>query len=197
MPAPRVVAGSARGRRLEVPPRGVRPTGQRVREALASALESARRARGLDGLVGARVLDLWAGSGALGLELLSRGAAAALLVERDRRTAAVAAANVRATGLAGARVLVGDARRPDVAVPGEGPFDVVVADPPYATSEADVRAALDALVGAGWLADEVDVVVERSSRSPRTTWPDGWHDAGSRTYGEARLDRAEVGPALP
>src|SRR5437868_14910167 len=97
----RIVAGVAGGRRLVVPPRGTRPTSERVREALFSALDAAV------GLAGARVLDLFAGSGALGLEALSRGAAHALFVESDRRAADVLRRNARTLGLAGAAVRQG------------------------------------------------------------------------------------------
>src|SRR5512135_696597 len=124
----RVVAGTAGGRRLAVP-RGqsTRPTSDRAREGLFSALESM-----LGGLAGARVLDLYAGSGAVGLEAASRGAVAVLLVESDRRALEAVRANVAALGLPGTQVR-GDTVERVAAVPNPGaPYDLAFLDPPYA-----------------------------------------------------------------
>ena len=123
----RVIAGVAGGRRLAVPPRGTRPTSDRVREALFAALEHD------PGLAGATVLDLCAGSGALGLEALSRGAAHALFVESDRRAAAVLRRNVDAVGLPGAVVRVAPAATV-LAGPAERAYDLLLVDPPYEVS---------------------------------------------------------------
>jgi len=183
----RIIAGSARGRRLAVPPgRDTRPTSDRVREALFSRLEHEGR------LDGAHVLDLYAGSGALGLEALSRGARTAVLVESDRATAALIRRNVETVALDGATVLAAPvaralARRPD------SPADLVLADPPYPLGEPDLAAALELLVAGGWLAPSAVVVVERSSRSPEPTWPPALDRVDERTYGETRLWFAERG----
>ncbi len=141
--AGRVIAGSARGVRLQVPGRGTRPLADRVKQTLFAILEP--------DLDGARVLDLFAGSGAGGIEALSRGAASAVFVERDPSAAAVIEANLRATSLAGpaAQVVRADA----VAWLARGsstgePFDVVIADPPYAESDLLTR-TLAALGEAG------------------------------------------------
>jgi 16S rRNA (guanine966-N2)-methyltransferase len=175
----RIVAGAARGRRLAVPPAGTRPTADRAREALFSSLESQ-----LGGLGGLSVIDLYAGSGAVGLEALSRGAARVLLVESDRRAADVAKANVRAVGLPGAAVLVRQAERlgpnPDPA------YDVLFADPPYDVPAAQLRGVLTGLADGGWLTQDAAVVVERSKRDD-WEWPDGYAALRDRTYGEARL----------
>jgi 16S rRNA (guanine966-N2)-methyltransferase len=175
----RIVAGAARGRRLAVPPAGTRPTADRAREALFSSLESQ-----LGGLGGLSVIDLYAGSGAVGLEALSRGAARVLLVESDRRAADVAKANVRAVGLPGAAVLVRPAERlgpnPDPA------YDVLFADPPYDVEAAQLRGVLTGLADGGWLTKEAAVVVERSKRDD-WEWPDGYAALRDRTYGEARF----------
>jgi len=179
----RIVAGAARGRRLAVPPAGTRPTGDRVREAVFSALAARTD------LEGARVLDLYAGSGALGLEALSRGAAEVVLVESDARAAAVARANVAAVGLPGASVRT--ARVSALLARGsDTPFDLVLADPPYAVPDAAVTEVLAALLEPGWLADGALVVLERSSRGPATRWPEGLDPVWERAYGEARCEVA-------
>ncbi|MDH6282160.1 16S rRNA (guanine966-N2)-methyltransferase [Rhodococcus sp. LBL1] len=179
----RIVAGRAGGRRLKVPASGTRPTSDRVREALFSSLDSR-----ID-LEGAAVLDLYAGSGALGLEALSRGAEHVLLVESDAKAAAVIKQNVTAVGLPGASVRTASV----AAVVGgtaEREFDVVLADPPYAVTEEAVTDALTALVANGWVGEGSVVVVERSSRSPETSWPDGMRPERVKRYGETRIEVA-------
>ncbi|RJK98243.1 16S rRNA (guanine(966)-N(2))-methyltransferase RsmD [Vallicoccus soli] len=187
----RIVGGAAGGRRLAVPPRGTRPTSDRAREALASALEALLGGPGA--LAGARVLDLYAGSGALGLEALSRGAAAVDLVESDARAARVLRANVRAVALPGAQVL--ERRVEDVlAGPPPGPpYDAVLADPPYALGE-DALAAVLARLADGWIAPGAVLVVERSSRGPAVPWPPGVEGLRSRRYGEAALWYGRAAP---
>jgi 16S rRNA (guanine966-N2)-methyltransferase len=177
----RIVAGLAGGRRLAMPPgRGTRPTSDRTREALFSALDA------LTELAGARVLDLYAGSGAVGLEALSRGAAHALLVESDPRAVRVVRENVRGLGLAGAEVRPEPVERLAVAAPA-APYDVLFADPPYALPAADLAAVLAALAGNGWLAEDAVVVVERASRDPDWVWPIPLTPLRSRRYGEGTL----------
>ncbi|MGH8774969.1 MAG: 16S rRNA (guanine(966)-N(2))-methyltransferase RsmD [Jiangellaceae bacterium] len=177
----RIVAGAAKGRRLAVPPgQGTRPTSDRVREALFSALESTFGA-----FAGLRVLDLYAGSGALGLEALSRGAAHVLLVESDARAARTIRSNLSAVGQRGGQVLntsVGSA----LSTPPAEPYDLVFADPPYALPVSRLHAALTHLVD-GWLSDRAVVVVERSSRDTPLTWPDGLTSQRERQYGETVL----------
>ncbi|MFI7066547.1 16S rRNA (guanine(966)-N(2))-methyltransferase RsmD [Kribbella sp. NPDC050124] len=177
----RIVGGAAGGRRIAVPPgTGTRPTADRVREALFSSLES--EFGSFDGLA---VLDLYAGSGAIGLEALSRGASRVVLVESDRRAAEVITANVRTVGLPGATVLT---RPVEKLVTGAGPavFDLVYADPPYKLETGDLQDILVALAGNGWLADDAVVVVERGKREP-WEWPAGFAALRDRKYGEARL----------
>lgn len=173
----RVIAGRWGGRRLRTPPgSGTRPTSDRVRESLFASLTS--MFGGLDDL---RVLDLYAGSGALGLEAVSRGAASADLVESDRRAAQVAQQNVRDLGAA-ARV-----HRTSVASfvgSAAGPYDLVLLDPPYDVPTADVAAVVAAL--ADVLADHAVVVVERSTRTP-FTWPDGFDGFRERAHGETTV----------
>lgn len=176
----RIVAGSARGRRLKVPPAGVRPTGDRAREGLFNSLAS------LLDLEGADVLDLYAGSGALGLEALSRGAARVVFVENAPRVLPVLRANLDALGLPGGQVLPGSV--PTVlAGPPPARFDLVLADPPYATPPADVLGVLSALVAGRWLAPDAVVVVERPSREDPWEWPTPLRGVRDRRYGEAVL----------
>jgi 16S rRNA (guanine966-N2)-methyltransferase len=177
----RIVAGRARGRRLTVPPAGTRPTADRVREALFSSLESEFGA-----LAGLRVLDLYAGSGALGLEALSRGATHVLLVESDPKALQTIKANIAAVALDGAEVRSGRAERVLDSRP-SGPYDIVLADPPYETSGASVIEMLAKLVAGGWLAIGALVVVERSSRAEPLHWPGGLVAGRERRYGETML----------
>ncbi|MBY4210746.1 16S rRNA (guanine(966)-N(2))-methyltransferase RsmD [Rhodococcus fascians] len=187
----RIVAGIAGGRRLAVPGQGTRPTSERVREALFSALESRME------LDGAAVLDLFAGSGALGLEALSRGAASAVLVESDARAAAVVRKNIESVGLTGASVKCAPVASV-LAGTADAAYDLVLADPPYAVTDTAVAGLLERLVSGGWLSVDAVVVLERSSRSPETVWPTGLVPEKSKKYGESRIEiaiRSGVEPA--
>lgn len=182
----RIIAGSAGGRRLRTPPgSGTRPTSDRVREALFSRLAH------LDALTGAHVLDLYAGSGALGLEALSRGAASAQLVESDRRAAQVCRENAAATGLSGVRVQASTVER-FLATGGGGSVDLAFLDPPYDLDEPRLQSVLEALIE--WLAPDALVVVERSARSPEPIWPADVELLGPRRHGETTLWLAEYVP---
>ena len=176
----RIIAGTAGGRRLKVPPAGVRPTGDKARGGLFNSLGS------LVDLEGAAVLDLYAGSGALGLEALSRGAAGVVFVESGPRVLPVLRENLAAVGLPGGRVVAGSVPTV-VAGPAPRPFDVVLADPPYAVAVAEVETVLRALVDGGWLAPGGVVVVERSSREEPFEWPTPLEGLRERRYGEAVL----------
>jgi 16S rRNA (guanine966-N2)-methyltransferase len=179
----RIVAGSAGGRRLAVPPgTTTRPTAERAREALFSTLESLRHS-----LAGARVLDLYAGSGAVGLEALSRGAGHARLVEQDARAVRTLHDNVAATGLPGAVVDRSRVERLAAMPAPASPYDVVFADPPYELTDDELRAVLADLIRAGWLADGALLAVERATRGGAWRWPDGVEALRSRRYGEATL----------
>lgn len=181
----RIVAGAAGGRTLRVPPRGTRPTSDRVREALFSRLEHA----GL--LDGTTVWDLYAGSGALGLEAASRGADRVVLVESARVAVRVCRENVAALGLGEVQVV---AERVLPYLRGRQPtadVDLVLVDPPYDLVEPDLAEVLAALVG--HLSEEAVVVVERSSRSPEPGWPDGLERTDERRYGETVLWFAAAG----
>jgi len=188
----RLVAGSAGGRTLVVP-RGsaTRPTSERVREALFSRLEH-------EGLLdGTRVLDLYAGSGALGLEAASRGAVAVVLVDAGRDAARACRRNVETTGLSGVEVREAPVERVLATEPGPplvGGADLVLLDPPYDVAEDALASVLAALVGRGWLAPGAVVVVERGRRSPEPTWPTGLSRYASRRYGDTLVWSAEAGP---
>lgn len=188
----RIIAGRAGGRTIATP-RGAatRPTTDRVREAVFSRLQA------LIDLDGAHVLDLYAGSGALGLEAVSRGAAHLLAVEKHRATAALVERNARDLGL-DALVQVRTASVDRVlqdGPAGDDRYHVVLVDPPYPLSEAALAEVLGLLVSEGWLDPEAVVVVERSSRSPEPAWPPGLVPLGSRSYGETAVHVAEAGPA--
>ncbi len=192
----RVIAGEAGGRRLAVPDgRNTRPTSDRAREGLFATIVSLTGS-----LDGARVLDLYAGSGAVGLEALSRGAEHVLLVESGPRAARVIRDNIEAIGLPGAEVLTDRVER----VLARGPasaekYDVVFADPPYALAGDEVSAMLALLVRGGdppkppregisdhgWLAPGALVIVERATRSGPVAWPAGLEPDRARRYGEA------------
>ncbi|TDN92658.1 16S rRNA (guanine(966)-N(2))-methyltransferase RsmD [Microbacterium sp. BK668] len=179
----RIIAGRAGGTSLDVPDRGTRPTSDRVRESLFGALESA------DALRGTRVIDLYAGSGALGLEAASRGAASVDLVERGAPAAAVVQRNAARVQKALGREAAIRVHRASVATylaRAAGPYDLAFLDPPYDLSDADLSSALAAL--RPLLSDEALVVVERARRSPA---PD-WHAAGlegvrDRAYGDTTM----------
>ncbi|MFB7378978.1 16S rRNA (guanine(966)-N(2))-methyltransferase RsmD [Kitasatospora purpeofusca] len=179
----RVIAGAAGGRRLAVPPgRGTRPTSDKAREAMFSTLEALRGT-----LHGARMLDLFGGSGAVGLEALSRGAAHVLLVEADAQAARVIRENVRTVGLPGALVQAARAEKVVAGPAPEEPYDLVFLDPPYVVTDDEVREMLITLSAGGWLAEDVLVTVERSTRGGAFGWPEGFEELRSRRYGEGTL----------
>ncbi|WP_409431687.1 16S rRNA (guanine(966)-N(2))-methyltransferase RsmD [Mycobacterium sp. SMC-16] len=180
----RIIGGRHGGRRISVPAKGTRPTTDRVRESLFNVL-----AARVD-FEGARVLDLYAGSGALGLEALSRGAASALFVEADRRAAAVISRNIAELGVDGAVVRCGTASGV-AATTAPRPVDLVFADPPYDVPAADVEAVVGQLVSGGWLAEGAVAVIERPASGPALVWPDGWTVLRERRYGDTRLEMAE------
>jgi 16S rRNA (guanine966-N2)-methyltransferase len=186
----RLIAGSAGGRRVAVPPgAATRPTTDRVREALFSAITSwagtsDRPAEAA--LAGIAFCDLYAGSGAIGLEAASRGADPVLLVEADRRIAALAVRNAYELGLPAkvqtARVeaiLSRSARQP---------FDILFADPPYDVDSSHLNDLLTAILLRGWVSPHGLVIVERSRRSPRLSWPAGFARSWQRTYGETVVE---------
>ncbi|WP_277211707.1 16S rRNA (guanine(966)-N(2))-methyltransferase RsmD [Isoptericola croceus] len=189
----RIVAGTVGGRTLTVPPSGTRPTSERVREAMFSRLEH-------DGVIDdGRVLDLFAGSGALGIEAASRGAADVTLVESARKAAEIARRNVATLGLGGTvRVLAEPAERCTARLAADGgatgaggAFDLVLIDPPYDLSGAALAGILADLAAPGVLAPEAVVVVERARRSGAPQWPEGLVPIVTKTYGDTAVHYAE------
>lgn len=178
----RIIAGRAGSVVLEVPDAGTRPTSDRVRESLFGALESADLVRG------AAVLDVYAGSGALGLEAISRGAVSADLVEKAPRAASVVQRNadkvLRSTDH-GAVVRVHRTSADAYLRTPRGPFDLVILDPPYDVREDELAATLALLVPS--LAPDATVIVERAKRSPAPTLPEGLAATRSKTYGDTTM----------
>jgi 16S rRNA (guanine966-N2)-methyltransferase len=167
-----------------VPRTGTRPTTDRVRESLFNVLASR-----VD-FSGAAVLDLYAGSGALGLEALSRGAASVVFVESDARAAAVIAKNIASLGAQSADVRRGTAAAV-LAAGAPRAVDLVFADPPYDVAATDVEAILTGLNTGGWAREGTVVVVERATSGPGLVWPDGWRPWPSRRYGDTRIEMAD------
>jgi 16S rRNA (guanine966-N2)-methyltransferase len=178
----RIIGGVAGGRRL-LAPKGVRtrPTTDRVREALFSAIES-----NYGSLAGLRFLDLYAGTGAVGLEAWSRGAGVVTLVESDRRTAGVIRSNAKELGFPRANVVAASVAS-TLVTPPVAPYDMVFLDPPYPLSDDAVAEDITLLVKHGWLVPGALVVIERSARSPEPVWPDGFTDQKAKKYGETTL----------
>jgi len=183
----RIISGLVGGRRIQTPPgTSTRPTSDRVREALFSRLEH------LDVVSHAKVLDLYAGSGALGLEAASRGAASVLLVESDWAAVAVVRENIAELGLRSVTVVADTVERVLLAGPAAGQgrrdlVDLVLADPPYDVDEQALGDVLTLLVTHEWLSEDAFVVVERSAHSPEPRWPRGLDGAGERRYGETKM----------
>ena len=183
----RIVAGTVGGRRIEVPRSGTRPTSERVREALFARLDH------YGVLDGARVVDLCAGAGALGLEAASRGAGDVTLVDSSRTATETCRRNIRALGLRGVRAVTAKAA---IFLSGAAgaPVDLVLLDPPYELSEEDLTAILTPLIRSEdpWLTASAVVVVERSTRSPEPTWPEGMRRFADKRYGETTIWFAEL-----
>jgi 16S rRNA (guanine966-N2)-methyltransferase len=171
------------GRQLKTPPgRSTRPTADRVREAMFASIESSEGP-----LAGLRFLDVYAGSGAVGLEARSRGAAAVTLVEFDRMVAAMISANARALQLDAITVLCTRAERLGRQPRPAAGFDIAFLDPPYDVAPERLVGVVAELRDHAWLAPNALVVVERSSRDPDWVWPPGITATRERRYGETTL----------
>lgn len=172
-----IIAGAAKGRRLRVPPSGTRPMTGRARESIFSILQFE--------LVGARVLDLFAGSGSLGLEALSRGAADAVFVDMGRRACDAISKNIDTVGLGGS--LVCTPVEHALATVG-GSFDIVFVDPPYADDDDDVLAVL---AGVDRILATTGVIVVHRQESASAEVPDFLTSRDERRYGDARVSLYE------
>jgi 16S rRNA (guanine966-N2)-methyltransferase len=183
----RIIAGFHGGRKLLAPPGAqTRPTSDRVREAFFSALDA------MTDLSEARFADLYAGSGAVGLEALSRGAAHSLLIESDPRAARTIRENIAALRVGnGAQLITGKVSQVVAAPPDGDPYDVVFADPPYAVGDDEITELQQDLLTNGWLAEGAIVAIERSSRTAvrgaPLTWVEGLTAERHRKYGETTL----------
>lgn len=185
----RIIAGFAGSLTLKVPSAGTRPTSDRVREAIFSALEAR------DAIDGMRVLDLYAGSGALALEAISRGAASAVLVEKSYAAVQVCKANAALVQVRAGRSSTGTGARPSIHVIGKpatsylssalDQFDLVFIDPPYEVGGLELDHVLEGLVPR--LATDAVVALERSSRSPAPAWPAGLALDKVSRYGETAV----------
>jgi 16S rRNA (guanine966-N2)-methyltransferase len=179
----RIIGGTAGGRRLKTPAGDTtRPTSDRVREALFSAVEAQ-----LGTLAGRRFLDVYAGSGAVGLEARSRGADQVVLVEEYSRAAALIRSNAAMLGLDAVTVLVSKAERLPQTDVVQAPFDVAFFDPPYAVDSARLAQVLTDLAAAGWFTPDALIVVERPRRDDGWVWPPVFVGARSKKYGQTML----------
>ncbi len=183
----RVIAGVWKGRTIAAPRgRDTRPTGDRVREAVFSSVYTL-----LGDLEGLRVADLYAGSGALGFEALSRGAAACVFVEADKGAASVVARNAEGLGVGPQRVRIvtGEVGRFALRGPDDGPVSLLLADPPYRIDAAEFSQVLEALAARGFLESGALVVYEHAA-GHEACWPAGFEERGARRYGDTAVSFA-------
>ena len=185
----RIISGKYKGRSIDVPVSVTRPTSSRVREAIFSSL--LHTVGSFEGLV---VLDLFAGSGALGLEALSRSAAVANFVENDRFALSCIENNAKALGEQNISVQKGDVLALVESVATKPPADLVFIDPPYVLLDEQVVELLRALAKNNWLADDAIVVVERSSRS-EILWPEAYSALANKSYGDTAIWYGVYAPA--
>jgi 16S rRNA (guanine966-N2)-methyltransferase len=181
----RIIAGEAKGRRLTVPKRGTRPTSDRVRESLFSAVSAHLLKVGIN-WIELSALDLYAGSGALGLEALSRGAHRVVLIEKARAAGEVIEANIKAVALPGAQLLIGDV---SVVIErlGAAPFGLVFVDPPYEVGSAEIATVLMSLQINRLLSSGALVIVERPTGDEQTPLPASWEVLQVRRHGDTSL----------
>ncbi len=181
----RIIAGAAKGRRLAVPKKDTRPTADRVRESLFSAVSAHLLKVGIN-WTELSALDLYAGTGALGLEALSRGARRVVLIEKARAAGEVIEVNINAVALPGAQLLIGDVSAVLERL-GAPPFGLVFVDPPYDVGSAQISKVLMLLENKGLLAAGALVVVERPTGDEQTPLPDSWEVLQVRRHGDTTL----------
>ena len=186
----RIIAGAAKGRRLAVPKHRTRPTSDRVRESMFSAVSASLLKAGLAWSELA-VLDLYAGSGALGLEALSRGARQVVLIEKTRSAGEVIEANIAAVALPGTLLLVGDVSSVLGRLGGQV-FDLILVDPPYEVAAAEIASILMKLQVSGLAAGGGLAVVERPTQDGATPIPATWEVLQQRRHGDTTLWYGQV-----
>lgn len=177
----RIIAGEFKGRNLRVPVSVTRPTTSRVREAIFSTVEHK-----CGNLSDSRVLDLYAGSGALGIEAISRGASEAVFVELDRKACQVIESNIKDLELNHAKILNKSVIAELSLQSTHGAFDLVFIDAPYTVADDVINEHLINLADNGWLVEEALVVVERTKKST-LTWPEAFTESESRQYGDTNI----------
>lgn len=189
----RIISGRHKGRRLIVPASVTRPTSSRVREAVFSTVQHA-----LGDFAGTKVLDLYAGSGAMGLEAMSRGALQCTFIEKDASAADCIAANIKELNQERAVISKVDVSVSTSNPPNSGPYDLVFLDPPYALPDSALVDVISGLANNKWLSQEAFIVVERSAKST-LAWPDSIHEYAQKSYGDTGIwygvyapDRVEV-----
>jgi 16S rRNA (guanine966-N2)-methyltransferase len=182
----RIIAGRWKGRRIQFAPEGIRPTADRVRETLFNWLSPFMR--------DATCLDIFAGTGALGLEALSRGAAKTVFVEQSRQAVSHLKDNITALGCESAEVIKADARK--LAYTGRGPFDVVFLDPPFDTSgdSAGLAKLCTLLESAGCLSAGAHIYIEMAKQAELPSLPTGWEVIRERTAGQVRYALIQCQP---
>ena len=183
----RIVGGEWGGRRVSVPSAGVRPTSERVRESVCNRIEHL-----VGGLAELTALDIYAGSGAVGLELLSRGLSQAVFVEQDRGVLRVLRDNIASLKAETAEVLPVSAER--VAERLQDKFDIVFMDPPYEVPTARILSVVRGLVSGDCIAENGLVVVELARRSGPFEWPDAIQSIDYRDYGDTRVWYGQMSP---
>ena len=181
----RIIAGSAKGRRLSVPAKGTRPTSDRVRESLFNTVNSELLAADED-WSSVAVLDLYAGTGALGIEAASRGAGPVLLVEKNRAAADVIRRNIEHVALPSVSLLAASVNELLRRTPSNA-FTLVFADPPYDVAATTLETLLTQLGSAGWIGSDALVIVERPSVDQQSPLPKHWIDLAQRRYGDTTL----------
>lgn len=184
----KVIAGELRGRNLKVPENGTRPTAQRVREAVFSTLTS------LDAIAEVSVLDLYAGSGALGIEAISRGASQCLFVENNQSAYLVINKNIEELKV-NAQVVDAKVETILAGIPATKfymPAQLVFLDPPYEMGKEKIAQVLTSGLAHSWFSDDAIVVVETSKRNGDFVWPDGFESIREKSYGDTSVWYGQV-----
>ena len=184
----RIIAGEFRGRRIKVPDSGTRPTADRVREAIFSSLIS------IDAIEDLNVLDLYAGSGALGIEAISRGAAKALFVDSNKSACQIINQNLKELNLDAfvSEVKVETLLNTPPAHKFQAPFHLIFLDPPYDYANSDIAKVLNLGLKNSWFSEDAILVVETSKAIKEFVWPDGFESLRDKSYGDTTVWYGQV-----